>query len=115
MGRPAGRRLPGRADHDRLPDPRQGHRDRLGVHPGRQAEGQTEGTVTGADFARALWGIWLGDRPSNRELKKGLLGGAGAYPGPVRARVSLKRRDDAFAGPFQSTRCRATTAELSPL
>ena len=34
------------------------------------------GTVPGADFARAIFGIWLGDRPPNRELKAGMLGGA---------------------------------------
>ena len=47
--------------------------------PGRgivvEVKGQTKGTIAGADFARALWGIWLGDRPPNPELKKGLLGG----------------------------------------
>ena len=40
-----------------------------------EVKGQTKGTLDGADFARALWGIWLGDRPPNPELKKGLLGG----------------------------------------
>ena len=47
--------------------------------PGRgivvEVKGQAKGTLVGADFARALWGIWLGDRPPNPELKKGLLGG----------------------------------------
>lgn len=47
--------------------------------PGRgiavEVKGQTKGTLGGADFARALWSIWLGDRPPNPELKKGLLGG----------------------------------------
>ena len=47
--------------------------------PGRgivvEVKGQAKGTLAGADFARALWGIWLGDRPPNPELKKGLLGG----------------------------------------
>jgi hypothetical protein len=39
-----------------------------------EVKGQTRGTLPGADFARALWGVWLGDRPPNPELKKGLLG-----------------------------------------
>ena len=40
-----------------------------------EIKGQIKGALAGADFARALWGIWLGDRPPNPELKKGLLGG----------------------------------------
>ena len=47
--------------------------------PGRgvavEVKGQAKGTLAGADFARALWGIWLGDQPPNPGLKKGLLGG----------------------------------------
>ena len=47
--------------------------------PGRgivvEVRGQAKGTLAGAEFARALWGIWLGERPPNPELKKGLLGG----------------------------------------
>jgi hypothetical protein len=47
--------------------------------PGRgivvEVRGQAKGTLAGADFSRALWGIWLGDRPPNQELKTGLLGG----------------------------------------
>ncbi|MBI3456579.1 MAG: chalcone isomerase family protein [Candidatus Rokubacteria bacterium] len=47
--------------------------------PGRgivvEVKGQSKGTLVGADFARALWGIWLGDSPPNPGLKKGLLGG----------------------------------------
>jgi hypothetical protein len=49
--------------------------------PGRgiavEVRGQPKGTIPGADFARALWGIWLGDRPPNPGLKQGLLGTAG--------------------------------------
>lgn len=40
-----------------------------------EVKGEVKGMLAGADFARALWGIWLGDRPPNPELKKGLLGG----------------------------------------
>jgi hypothetical protein len=47
--------------------------------PGRgvvvEVKGATRGTLTGADFARALWGIWFGAEPPNAGLKKGLLGG----------------------------------------
>lgn len=32
-------------------------------------------TIPGLDFARALFLIWLGDKPPNPELKRGLLGG----------------------------------------
>ena len=46
--------------------------------PGRgivvDVKGQTKGTLAGADFTRALWGIWLGAEPPNPGLKKGLLG-----------------------------------------
>lgn len=31
--------------------------------------------IEGADFARALLGIWLGPEPPNADLKTGLLGG----------------------------------------
>jgi hypothetical protein len=33
-------------------------------------------TITGADFARTIFAIWLGDRPPNAGLKSGMLGGA---------------------------------------
>jgi len=36
--------------------------------------GQTKGTIPGADFMRALWGIWLGANPPSEDLKNGLLG-----------------------------------------
>ena len=49
--------------------------------PGRgvvvEVKGQAKGTIAGADFSRALWAIWLGDRPPNEQLKVGLLGGEG--------------------------------------
>ncbi len=37
--------------------------------------GETKGTIEGADFAKTLWSIWLGPKPPNAGLKKGLLGG----------------------------------------
>jgi hypothetical protein len=36
--------------------------------------GTAKGTIAGADFMRALWGIWLGDKPVDGSLKDGLLG-----------------------------------------
>jgi hypothetical protein len=36
--------------------------------------GKARGTIAGADFARALFAIWLGPHPPNRGLKRGLLG-----------------------------------------
>jgi len=38
--------------------------------------GKPKGTITGDDFARALFAIWLGAKPPNAGLKAGLLGGA---------------------------------------
>lgn len=37
--------------------------------------GTARGTVAGAAFNRALLGIWLGNRPVQEDLKRGLLGG----------------------------------------
>lgn len=37
--------------------------------------GELQGTVAGADFARAYLGIWLGDEPLSDSLKADLLGG----------------------------------------
>jgi hypothetical protein len=37
--------------------------------------GKLQGHVSGADFGRALLGIWLGDHPADTGLKAGLLGG----------------------------------------
>ena len=39
-------------------------------------KGQGKGPIPGEDFARALFGIWLGPKPPNPDLKSGLLGGA---------------------------------------
>ena len=35
---------------------------------------ETVGTIPGRPFARALFGVWLGDNPPNSSLKRGLLG-----------------------------------------
>jgi len=37
--------------------------------------GVAKGTITGDDFSRALFSIWLGPEPPNADLKNGLLGG----------------------------------------
>jgi hypothetical protein len=36
--------------------------------------GQVKGTIPGAEFMRALWGIWLGSKPPSEALKDGMLG-----------------------------------------
>ena len=38
-------------------------------------KGQNRGTIAGADFMRALWGVYLGSVPPTEKLKKGMLGG----------------------------------------
>jgi hypothetical protein len=40
-----------------------------------QLNGREVGRIEGADFAQALFGIWLNE-PPNEDLKRGLLGGA---------------------------------------
>lgn len=37
--------------------------------------GKERGTIPGADFMQALWGIWLGSKPADASLKSRLLGG----------------------------------------
>lgn len=37
-------------------------------------KGQNKGTIDGADFMRALWGVYLGASPPTAKLKSGLLG-----------------------------------------
>lgn len=37
--------------------------------------GKAKGTIQGADFARALLGVWLGAKPINEQLKETLLRG----------------------------------------
>lgn len=39
-----------------------------------EVQGEAKGTVPGADFAEALFRIWLGPSPPNPGLKEGLLG-----------------------------------------
>lgn len=41
-----------------------------------RVKGRTRGTIAGADFAKAFFGIWLGSNPPNSGLKRGLLGGS---------------------------------------
>ena len=56
-----------------------GERLRMLYQPGKGVEvdvnGTPKGTITGEDFARALFSIWLGSHPPNADLKAGLLGG----------------------------------------
>lgn len=56
-----------------------GHTMTFAYLPGQGLEyrldGTLEGTLPGADFARAFFGIWLGARPPGQALKTGLLGG----------------------------------------
>jgi hypothetical protein len=39
-----------------------------------EISGAVKGTIAGADFMRALWGIWLGPKPADEGLKQGMLG-----------------------------------------
>ena len=39
-----------------------------------EINGTTRGTIEGADFARALFSMWLGEKPFDRGFKKALLG-----------------------------------------
>ena len=36
--------------------------------------GEEKGTIKGADFKKALFGIWLSNRPADDDLKEGMLG-----------------------------------------
>ncbi|KQC33779.1 chalcone isomerase [Nonlabens sp. YIK11] len=36
--------------------------------------GKLLGTIEGKDFAKGLFGIWLGNKPADKDLKKGMLG-----------------------------------------
>ena len=40
-----------------------------------ELNGDTQGTIKAANFAKALLAIWLGPKPPNDDLKSGLLGG----------------------------------------
>jgi hypothetical protein len=37
-------------------------------------QGKPRGVIEGADFMRALWSVWLGEKPADGGLKKGMLG-----------------------------------------
>jgi hypothetical protein len=49
------------------------------IEPGKgltvTVKGKVRGTIPGDDFAKAFLAIWLGPKPPNGGLKKGLLGG----------------------------------------
>ncbi len=50
----------------------------LTYQPGQGTEvvvqGKVRGAIEGADFMRALWAVWLGEKPADGGLKKGMLG-----------------------------------------
>lgn len=60
-------------------DVKPGDRYALTYVPGRGTElalnGRPVATIEGADFARAYFAIWLGERPIDRRLRDALLGG----------------------------------------
>ena len=61
-----------------LPEFKSGDRFTITYRPGNGVELKSSSantTIEGADFARALFLIWLGKHPPNAGLKKGLLGG----------------------------------------
>jgi hypothetical protein len=39
-----------------------------------EINGTTKGTIQGADFAQALFSMWLGEKPFDKSFKKALLG-----------------------------------------
>lgn len=61
-----------------LEDMRAGDQVVLDYTPGLgttvRVKGRAKGTVAGAAFMRAIWGIWLGPTPASAPLKKGMLG-----------------------------------------
>lgn len=62
-----------------MPEFKKGDRFTLTYRPGTGVElksSRTSITIEGADFARALFSIWLGSNPPNEGLKRGLLGGS---------------------------------------
>lgn len=50
----------------------------LTYQPGKGTEvsvkGAVRGVIEGADFMKALWSVWLGEKPVDGGLKKGMLG-----------------------------------------
>jgi hypothetical protein len=67
-------RFAGWFDEDLLKD----ERIELSYVPGRGTEvavkGKVRGVIEGADFMQALWSVWLGAKPVDSGLKKGMLG-----------------------------------------
>lgn len=37
-------------------------------------KGKLKGTIKGIEFKKAVFGIWLGEKPADKKLKKGMLG-----------------------------------------
>jgi hypothetical protein len=62
-----------------IPDVKKGDRLSFIYRPGAglevQAGGKTAGVIEGKDFADALMRVWLGEKPADKALKAGLLGG----------------------------------------
>ncbi|HUO86521.1 MAG TPA: chalcone isomerase family protein [Thermoanaerobaculia bacterium] len=40
-----------------------------------EVAGRNKGTISGKDFADALWAAWIGPKPATKDLRAGLLGG----------------------------------------
>jgi hypothetical protein len=63
-----------------LPTLREGDTFSVTYRPGAGLEvkhgSKSLGTIVGADYARTIFAIWLGDKPPNQGLKAGMLGGA---------------------------------------
>jgi len=63
-----------------IPELHKGESFSITYQPGKgltiQHGARVLGTIAGADFARTIFAIWLGDKPPNAGLKRGMLGGA---------------------------------------
>lgn len=79
----AGPSLPALADRIEkfrklIPDVKKGDRLLFVYRPGAglevQANGKALGSIEGKDFSDALFRVWLGEKVSDKNLKKGLLG-----------------------------------------
>jgi hypothetical protein len=61
-----------------MPDMKSGHTLMFTYVPGQgvavDVDGTRKGVLQGDDFARSLFSIWLGPKPPNKALKRGLLG-----------------------------------------
>lgn len=69
------------ADHNKMyRDINRGDRVALTYLPSTgtmvEINGETIGTIRGADFARALFSMWLGENPFDPKFKKALVGGS---------------------------------------